>query len=372
MNEDHFDNLIRDVLRSELVPEQLGRLEAFWDNELRRERRKRIMRRGLALAASLLVAAAVASWMARDKFGGAEVVQVPSPKVEIVPQPIVPLPDPQVAKVEVPATSVGRAPTAMEQFVFYSQTQTDRATANETLATLVDDLIQQVAGRKADPQQVIDTAGVAMAGIERELLRRLVRSEDDEKHALLKLLAVSGSEKSTPALLRLSQRAAFRDEALATIEQIVGVGGLADVVRASNDRRVRKLLMQRMLTADSVAALEVYLSLVQDSALRAESLAVADSSGNIPVKGLFALLQSDDEHTRLAAALVLGHVNGPEITRQLVALVTAEKSPPTEAWIALLACRGELAQEFLSYASQRPQLLGQVNHARVQLARMKL
>jgi hypothetical protein len=40
--------------------------------------------------------------------------------------------------------------------------------------------------------------------------------------------------------------------------------------------------------------------------------------------------------------------------------------------MALLACRGELADEFLSYASRRPQFLGQVNHARVQLARMNL
>ena len=74
---------------------------------------------------------------------------------------------------------------------------------------------------------------------------------------------------------------------------------------------------------------------------------------------------------RIAAALVLGHVNGPEVTNSLIALVTQEAaSSPTEAWIALLACRGEQAEEFFAYATRHPQLLGQVNRARVWWARM--
>jgi hypothetical protein len=372
MNEDQFDKLIRETLECEPAPAQLARLEAFWSAELRYERRKQIVRRGLALAASLLVAVGVAGWMARDKFGGVEVVQVPPSKVEIVPQPIVPLPEPQLAEVETPAPSVGRAPTAMEQFVFFSRTQPSTETMDDTLAVLVDDMVQQVASGTADPQQAIDAAGIAMAAIERELLRRLVRAKDEEKLALLKLLAVSGSEKSTPALLRLSQRAAFRDVALASIEQIVGVAGLGDVVRESNDARVRKLLMRRMLAAETEESIGAFLTLVQDSSLRSEALAVADSENKLPTDLLFALLQSDEERVRLSAAMVLGHVNGPEITRKLVALVTAKKDAPTEAWIALLACRGDLAKEFLSYASSRPQMLGQVNHARVQMARLEL
>jgi hypothetical protein len=67
----------------------------------------------------------------------------------------------------------------------------------------------------------------------------------------------------------------------------------------------------------------------------------------------------------LAAATVLGHVNGPDVTRLLIARVTEKPADSTEAWMALMACRGEAAAQFLTYASHRPQLLGHLNNARV-------
>ena len=376
MNEEHFDQLIRDALRAQPEAEQVARLEAFWKAHSRRERRTRTVRRVLALAASLLAAAAIAGWIVRQKFSGIEVVEAPRPNragtLELKPSDLDP---PQVAIAETPLPSVGREPTAMEQFAFYSHAQWGRAAENQTLVTVVDDLVQQVEAGEADPRQAVEAAGIAMTGIERELLRRLVRSTDEEKRTLLRFLAVSGSENSTLALLKLTRRDTLRNESLLTIEQIVGVAGLADVARLSNDARVRGMLMQRLLTAEANETNEgvgAYLSLVQDAALRGEALAAADAVSKLPVQALMARLQSDADAVRLSAALVLGHVNGPEVTRSLVELVSAERPAPTEAWIALLACRGELAEEFLSYATRRPQLLGQVNHARVQWTRIKL
>src|SRR5690606_24889668 len=111
-------------------------------------------------------------------------------------------------------------------------------------------------------------------------------------------------------------RAALREEAMATIEQIVGLEGLAEVVRQSSDGGVRKLLMQRMLTSESDGVLGAYLSLVQDSAFRAEALAAADGVPKVPTQAFFSILRRGGEGERLAAAIVLGHLNGPEITHE--------------------------------------------------------
>ena len=121
------------------------------------------------------------------------------------------------------------------------------------------------------------------------------RSGDDEKHAVLRLLAVCGTPRSTPHLLRLSRREAFRDEALATIERIVGVERLADIVGQTNDRRVRASLLHRLLTADSESALRGYLSLIHRDAIRAEALAAADTAAEPLLAELLALLEDEDE-----------------------------------------------------------------------------
>jgi HEAT repeat protein len=207
------------------------------------------------------------------------------------------------------------------------------------------------------------------------LLKRLPRSSDSDKRAVLRLLAVCGSEKSVPALLKLSRRNGFRDESLAAVEQIVGKAGLAQAVRQADDPQVRRVLIARLLSADeeqSHAPVRDFLSLVRDATMRGDALAAAETVPQLPIEALLTMLESDDKSVRLSAALVLGHVNGPEVTRHLVGLVTAKKPAPTEAWIALLACRGELAEEFLGYATRSPQLLGQVNTARIEWARMNL
>ncbi|MEX0937733.1 MAG: hypothetical protein WDZ59_07710 [Pirellulales bacterium] len=372
MNEDSLDNQIREALRVEAKTEQVSRLEAFWEAELHRQRQKRTVRRSLALAASLLVAVSIVGWASRHDLGGQDVVEAPQPAVQTAPPAIRPSPETPQIDVDVPAPSIGREPTALEQLVFYSHSPRGVDRANESLASVVDDLIEQVQTGQADPQSAVDDAAVSTAEIERELLRRLVRSKDGEKLTLMKILAAGGSMKSMPALLRVSRSAAHRDEALATIEQIVGPEGLARVVRQASNPQVRMILMQRMLADGSDESVAAFLSLVQDPARRAEAFSAAGSANSFPTETLFALLRSDDQRIRLSAALVLGHVNGPDITRKLVVLVSAEQSAPTEAWMALLACRGELAEKFLNYATGRPQLLGHVNQARVQWARMNL
>jgi HEAT repeat protein len=125
-----------------------------------------------------------------------------------------------------------------------------------------------------------------------------------------------------------------------------------------------------LLASESDVALRNYLSLVAHNATRDEALAIVREVSAPVVGQLFALLEDEDKTVRLGAALVLGKVNGAEVTRSLIARVTARPAGSTEAWIALLACRGELAEDFFAYATQRPQLLGYVNGARLQWAQL--
>lgn len=376
MNDERLDPLIRDALHAEPAAEQIAQLEAFWQSRSRRERRWRMGRRALALAASVLAAAAVASWIMRERIGQGDLADVPRPEANIAGEMQPPnAAPPETAIAESPTLPMGRAPTAMEQLAFYSGKQRGATAADEMLATVVEDMIRQVVGGEVEPQQAVDATGIAMAGIERELLKRLPRSIENEKRTVVRLLSACGSDKSVPALLKLSRRSGFRDESLAAVEQIVGTAGLAQAARLAGDPQSRRVLMVRLLSAgeeQTHAPVRDFLALVQDAATRGDALAAAEAVPQLPLETLLAMLKSDDKPVRLSAALVLGHVNGPEVTRHLVELVTAERSAPTEAWIALLACRGELAEEFLGYAARSPQLLGQVNTARIEWARMNL
>src|SRR5438477_13964 len=77
----------------------------------------------------------------------------------------------------------------------------------------------------------------------------------------------------------------------------------------SDDLRARML---RLLSSDSPAAIRGYLSLVRNDATRFAAFAAAKDSRNFPTEAFIALLDDKDESVRIAAALVLGHVNGPE------------------------------------------------------------
>jgi hypothetical protein len=235
----------------------------------------------------------------------------------------------------------------------------------------VDQLIEAVAqGPHVNAEQLVAASELNAEDLEGALLRRLLRSTKDRKLALLRLLEACGTTRSTPALLRMSRHDAFRDAALATIERIVGVERLSETLAQTSDPPVRAAVVRRLLTADSDGSLRGFLSLVENNDTRALALSVADRLPEPPVAKLLDCLDDNDASVRLSAAVVLGHLNGQEIAKSLVERIMQDPAATAEAWIALLACRGEYADEFLSYAARQPQLLAHVNSARARLARM--
>ncbi len=386
MNHNDLDEQIRAALQVERSPQQLARLECFWQRQSRVERRRRIRRvaalAATTLAATTLAAVALSVWLGRQE-------PARRPLEASRPRQIAPTrPDPNHADAPQPADapqhamvaqrpsgakplSAGRPPTTYERFLFAVHTRRSAAGKPPSPVAKIDEVIGQLTrDPQADAEQLAESSGLMQYDAQRRLLPQLLRSSDERKHAVLQLLAVCGTWRSVPHLLRLGRRETFRDEALATIERIVGLERLADVVGRATDQRVRAALFNRLLTADSEPALRGYLSLVQHDATRAEALAVADAVGQPLLASLLALLDDEDEAVRLSAALVLGHANGPEVTHALIARVTQQPSDRTETWIALLVCRGAQAEEFFAYATRQPRLLGQVNLARVRLTRM--
>ncbi len=367
--DDALDDAIRNAMQVEVNESRLARLEHYWNIQSQRERWRRNARRviGLSAAAVVVVAGLLLVWSREQRIDTAQVVQDSSRQVvESVPA-IVPLTENTVPIK--PSLSAGRPPTAYEQLMFAARTGVEMR--HVATAAKLDEAIRSVAANgDVDAAKIVASSGLKRAEAEAHLLRRLEIAPADDQHAVLRMLAACGSPRSAPALLQLAQHESLRTEALATLEQLIGIEGLARVVRQSPDPNVRSALMLRLLTAGSDSGLLGYLSLVLNGATRAEALSVAKTEPKVPVAELITLLDHGEEPVRMAAAMTLGHINGPETTRLLITRITEKPANSSEAWIALMACRGDMARDFLEYATRRPQLLGYYNNARVRWAQM--
>ena len=377
MNEHELDQRIREALHAEPSPGQLARLEAFWQRTSRSQRRRRLAGRAVAVAASVAVLAGAFGWLLhdRDRMDGPIAANQPAAPVaqpQEKPRPAAPTFAETPSALPAASRSAGREPTPYERIMFTVQSRQAEAAESSRLVGAIDAAIAQLAANPAAAaaDQFAEASPLQSAETEPMLLQRLSRADPSQTRAIVQLLAECGTRRSTPALLKMARQESLRPAALAALEKIVGLTSLAEVAQQTGDRPVRRAIVQRLLTADSDAALRAYLSLVPNPSTRSDALATADAIPTPPTAALLALLKDQDKQARLSAAMVLGHMNGPQVTAALIAIVTEEPAAPAEAWLALLACRGESADRFLAVASQHPQMLGQVNNARMTWARM--
>jgi hypothetical protein len=376
-----LDRELQLALTAEPSPEQTARLAAYWQSRSRADRRRRRIRQLSALAATLLACAAAAFWIAAHNAPPELTAQhqtPPAPKAPSATQPPTPDSPPSTTTENLAASNpppppppeAGRAPTEYERAMFAVLTRTAVDSSTSRLAAELDAAIDQLAADSGpDAAQLAAAGDLARRGAERLLLQRLPRADEPHRVAVVHLLAVCGTQRSLPALLQAAGRPSLRGPALAAVERILGPSHLADAVRMSPNRDVRWQLLQRLLAADGAPALRGYLSLVSQSASRGEALAAAAAAPALPVDSLMDLLADDEKSVRLAAALVLGHVDGPRIAQSLIALASRGDPAPPEAWIALLACRDAAADRFLAQAAVQPRWLAQVNNARMFWAR---
>jgi hypothetical protein len=423
MNHDDFERMLRDALAVEPDADRVARLARYYRRQSLANRRRRLWRAS-AVAAAVLIAASLglwSGWHALDNDGpGRQLVEKERlPEVEqkqndndVHEKQLVNVPPPQAVQ---PSLSAGRPATAYEQLVFLSRRSSSLlkksgATAGLSSSATIsagntagqassgthfphERLFQQAASPRMAPaagqggnvegliakfadedaataEQIAAAAGLTVDETERLLVRQLFRADDDQKSELLRLLALCGTARSTPALLRLARRDDFRTAALATVVRIVGIENLARQLDQTADRRVRAALIGRLLVAEAPSGLNAFLALVHDPVTRAEALAAADQVADLPLSRLVERLDDQQRTTRISAALVLGHVNGPKVAQALIERVSRQPDGGVEAWIALLACRGAAAEGFVSFASTRPKLLAHVNHAQAEWLRL--
>lgn len=373
--DDDLDRIVRDALKTSAEPQRVRHLEDYWRSLSRKHVwRQRLWRLMPAAAAAVLAFVALAILRGRDDADpqhdhamharasrqpkNAQVAPVDADSAEVSP-----LSD--------ATKSIGRPPTDYERFMYMARagarSPSGSATSSKNASQKIDEIVAQLAAATdADAQAVLAGAEVDSRVAERLLLRRLARSRGAEQTATLRALAACGTPRSIPAILRSAQRGASLEQVLQTVEAISGIAGVSHVAENTSDVPLRIAAIERLLKFDSDAAQLAFLKLVRNESTRTVSLTTVDRDDHPPVDALLKLLDHEEKWIRQSSAMVLGHVNGPDITRALIARVTERPSESAEAWGALMECRGAMAAEFLDYASRRPQLLGHLNSARLQ------
>ncbi|MGH7176314.1 MAG: hypothetical protein ACREJC_02935 [Tepidisphaeraceae bacterium] len=142
------------------------------------------------------------------------------------------------------------------------------------------------------------------------------------------------------------------------------VDAIAVQLRGSGGEDQRQLLAE-LLGDGSPAALRVYLGYVADERSRSGALRATESVPRLPVDALLGFFDDGLVQTRLAAARVLGYVDGPDITRRLAEMALRNQNR-REALIALSLSRGAEAQEFVRVAELSGPLAPALRSVRIQ------
>ena len=128
------------------------------------------------------------------------------------------------------------------------------------------------------------------------------------------------------------------------------------------DSEGRQQWLARALSDGRVGA---YLKYVRDPATRSDALAAAEDVSHPPLNQLLAALDDPHEDVRLAAARVLGRIDGPVTTAALVRRVN-DPAVRREVLAALMFSAGPEAASFLRAARGDSRLAAQVQSLELQ------
>ncbi|MEQ8209217.1 MAG: hypothetical protein RH917_05245 [Lacipirellulaceae bacterium] len=227
------------------------------------------------------------------------------------------------------AASIGREPTDLERRMFMARTRVRLPKTKKTLHEAIEDSLEQLVTRpEIAAGHLLALQGFASETVEIELLDRLPLGTIEERSAILRLLAIHGSQASLDELIELTESDELRATALSTLEAIAGIESWPELTERITNGEARRMISQRLIAA----------------------------------------LDDDNPRTRSAATEAIGKSFDCTVTEALIERVVRQPSQNEETWFALFACRCPQANAFLLDASQNPKLLGQFNHARLQWA----
>jgi hypothetical protein len=130
---------------------------------------------------------------------------------------------------------------------------------------------------------------------------------------------------------------------------------LARLFREEQDRGARKELLSALLGRNDPASVNIILSLVEDPRTSADALDGVTGAPNAPVHTLLQCLRSSHFARRMAAAQVLGRLDQPVVSCELIAMIKRGEYRQ-EAMIALLSSSEPTARQFLVDAERDPLL----------------
>ncbi len=187
---------------------------------------------------------------------------------------------------------------------------------------------------------------------EQLLIETLERGKTREQLAALRLLAEIGSPLSVPPLLRAAGLPALHATALETLVRLADPSILGELARSERDARLQRSLLAVLLARNEPASLDVFLSFVENEPTTEAALSAAQTLKVPPIDLLFASLSVSLESRRIAAARVIGRIDGAATTQRLIGMVESGVNRH-EACIALLSSRGPEAMHYVDTAARR-------------------
>jgi hypothetical protein len=179
--------------------------------------------------------------------------------------------------------------------------------------------------------------GREMTGLERTLVEAQIRNEERRKKQ-------QGTTRPDAAPERTREGADLRASQLIQSKSL----------QARSDTRVHHPVAAEK---SPTFAVRPFLERVADPSTRSASLAELDHLKSPPIEQLLTFLSDPRGDLRIAAALALGRIDGPILTRRLINMIERNQSR-REAFIALASSRGRDAQLYVRGAAASDQFAG--------------
>ena len=259
---------------------------------------------------------------------------------------------PQIAR-HAPPSQI--APTITQASMPRSDLITSRPPSRLELAMLA--VIEKESSRK--PLGKSDRSGAPTPqDLRAELVEKMRTGNLSQRQAAAREFASAARAKDIPTLLEMDQTPELRDFAVPGLSRLAPPALLGSLAR-KHDGTQQRLLIAALLGRPAEQIADQYLQLVVDQSTRHAALVALDQAGAVSTDLFFAALDDPHVSIREAAAMVLGHIDGPQTTARLVAMA-AQNRDRREAIIALADSRGGEARKFLQEASIAGPLAGTV------------
>ena len=203
---------------------------------------------------------------------------------------------------------------------------------------------------------------------EEALTSQIGRLTGPQQAAAIRLLAAVATPRSLGLLGRCASLPETHVDVVRALARLSDAPNAARFARNQRDSALRQELLGILLTRGDGPSVRAYLGCVDDAETSGDALACLAGVQDPPVQVLLQFLRSPQAGERTAAAVVLGRLNRPEVSQELIAMI-ARGLYRQEAMIALLSSSDATAREFLADAARNPLLSATLWNAERQFQR---